>query len=106
MTSRPRTGSKYTFDAPAALGELHMPDDRRQRRADAVNPDVEDDDPDIAEVRRAHARQDMQPGTEVKVCGHDDDRDLILVEWTDSEGTPRITSVEPGQFNDHFTKGA
>jgi hypothetical protein len=39
------------------------------------------------------------------VVGHDEDRDLILVEWTDLQGNPRITSVEPDTLAERFKKG-
>jgi hypothetical protein len=81
--AKPRTGSKHTFDAPDALGAMHSRDQSQ----------------DMAEL-------DLKPGTEVKVAGYDDDRNLVLVEWTDAQGNPRVTSVEPAQFDDHFTKGA
>lgn len=78
--SKPRTGSRHTFDAPAGLAEQARPD---------LSQDMRD--------------LDLVPGTEVKVLGHDDDRGLVLLEWTDGQGNPRITSVEPDQFADHFT---
>lgn len=82
MTSKPKAGSKHVFDAPDALGAMHAESQAR----------------DMAEL-------DLHPGTEVKVVGHDDERDLVLVEWTDAQGNPRTTSVEPAQFTDHFTSG-
>jgi hypothetical protein len=80
MTGKPRTGSRFTFDAPDALGAMHAESQSRE----------------MAEL-------DLHPGTEVKVVGHDDDRDLVLVEWTDAQGNSRTTSVEPDVFSDHFT---
>ena len=79
--SKPRTGTRYNYDAPAALGEQV----------------AENQASDMLEL-------DLHPGTEVKVAGYDDDRDLVLVEWTDKQGTPRITSVEPDHFADAFKK--
>lgn len=80
--SRPETGSRRTYDAPDGLGAQvaeQMTDDMRGL--------------------------DLHPGTEVTVAGYDDDRGLVLVEWTDRQGNPRITSVEPQHFDEHF-KGA
>jgi hypothetical protein len=48
---------------------------------------------------------DLHPGTSVTVVGHDDDRGLVLVEWTDRSGNPRITSVDPAMLAEHFVKG-
>lgn len=67
-------------------------------RARVVDPDVSDDLPsEMAEL-------DLKPGTGVTVTGYDRDRDLVLVGWTDAQGTPRITSVEPGHFAATFAK--
>jgi hypothetical protein len=80
MPGKPRTGSRFTFDAPGPLGAMH----------------ADNQSDDMAEL-------DLHPGTEVKVVGHDDERDLVLLEWTDRQGNARITSVEPSRFADHFT---
>lgn len=50
------------------------------------------------------AELDLAPGTSVTVAGMDEDRNLVLVEWTDRAGTARITSVEPDQFAAQFTR--
>jgi hypothetical protein len=47
---------------------------------------------------------DLHPDTVVAVAGWDDDRGLVLVEWTDAHGTPRVTSVEPAVFAEHFVR--
>ncbi len=47
---------------------------------------------------------DLVPGTAVEVSGMDEERGLVLVEWTDRAGTPRITSIEPDQFGAQFTR--
>lgn len=47
---------------------------------------------------------DMPPGTVVTVVGHDDERDLVLVEWTDLSGNGRVTSIEPAVFAENFTE--
>ena len=65
-------------------------------RARVADPDVSDDLP--AEMRDL----DMEPGTEVEVAGHDEERDLVLVNWTDANGTPRTTSLPPDTFAADF----
>jgi hypothetical protein len=81
--SKPRTGSRHVFTSSSGLGYSFA--------------DGELDD----EMNKL----DLKPNTQVKVCGYDDDRNLVLVEWTDQLGTPRITSIEPEVFDKHFTKG-
>lgn len=81
---KPRTGARFTYDAPDGLG------------AQAAGGGLSGEMTEL----------DLHPGTEVKVAGYDDERDLVLVEWTDRAGNPRITSVEPAHFADYFTKGA
>lgn len=80
--SKPRTGAKYSYDGEKGLGAQHAPRDLSSEMHDL----------------------DLHPGTEVKVCGYDDDRDLVLVEWVDMQGTMRITSVEPTRLEADFTK--
>lgn len=46
---------------------------------------------------------DLHPDTEVTVTGVDDERGgLVLVEWTDRSGNPRMTSIEPDHFGEWF----
>jgi hypothetical protein len=45
---------------------------------------------------------DKAPGNEVTVAGHDEERNLMLVNWTDLQGNPRTTSVEPDVFDRDF----
>lgn len=65
-------------------------------------------DPGIPEERNSLASDmadlDLPPGTVVTVLGDDADRDLTLVQWTDSNGTDRILSMEPGEFGSSFKK--
>jgi hypothetical protein len=82
--SKPRTGSAYTYGGEQGLGATHSSRDLSSEMHDL----------------------DLHPGTAVKVHGYDDDRDLVLIEWTDLAGNPRITSVEPERFAHDFTKGA
>ena len=48
------------------------------------------------------AALDMHPGMPVTVAGHDDDRDLVLVNWVDGQDNPRTTSIDPRVFADQF----
>ena len=91
--AKPRTGSHLTYNGSEGFGQA-------ARRAD---PDQPDEMNVVDGVNMAWL--DMPPGTEVKVVGHDDDRDLTLLEWVDDAGTTRITSVTEDQMSD-FTKGA
>lgn len=45
---------------------------------------------------------DLHHGTEVTHAGHDDERDLVLVEWTDQHGDHRVTSLTPAVFAEFF----
>lgn len=101
----PKAGTRYTYSHDTALGHAHMPAKAATTRKRAVDPDVPDDDPTVAGLHRDMHELDMHPGTEVTAYDYDRDRDLVLVEWTDRVGTPRITSVVPDRFAEHFTKG-
>jgi hypothetical protein len=65
-------------------------------------------DPDVPEaqnlMRSDMADLDMPAGCEVEVEGHDDDRDLVLVKWTDAQDTLRITSVPEADLASQFEK--
>lgn len=91
--AKPRVGGTYTYSGSEGFGQA-------ARRAD---PDQPDEMNVVDGVNMTWL--DMPPGTTVKVVGHDDDRDLVLLEWTDGAGTTRVTSVTEDQFND-FSKGA
>lgn len=65
-------------------------------RARVADPDLSDELP--GEMHEL----DMAPGTEVTVAGHDEDRNLMLLDWVDRAGTPRTTSVEPHVFDRDF----
>jgi hypothetical protein len=80
--SKPRTGSRYAYGGDKGLGAAHADRDLPSEMHDL----------------------DLHSGTEVKVHGYDDDRDLVLVEWTDLAGNPRITSVEPDVFDRDFAE--
>jgi hypothetical protein len=45
---------------------------------------------------------DMASGTEVTLLEYDQDSDWPLVQWVDSKGLGRITTVEPQFFQDYF----
>jgi hypothetical protein len=85
----PKTGTTLRFTADTGLAAKARRDD----------PDVSDDLP--AEM----ADLDLHPDTTATVVGHDEDRNLILIEWTDLQGNPRITSVEPDTLAERFKKG-
>jgi hypothetical protein len=85
----PKTGTILRFTADTGLGAQARVDD----------PDVSDDLP--AEM----VDLDLHPDTTVTIVGHDEDRDLVLVEWTDLQGNPRITSVQPNVLAERFKKG-
>lgn len=87
--AKPKAGTRYRHTAEQGLAA----------RARVADPDVSDDLP--AEM----VDLDMHPDTTVTVAGYDDERDLVLVEWTDLQGNPRTTSVEPAQFAVNFVKG-
>jgi len=61
------------------------------------------------ELTMAHL--DMPHGTIITLAPSDDDpatatrdseRDMEIICWTDAQGTPRRTSVEPAFFTSHF----
>lgn len=85
----PKTGTTLRFTADTGLAATARRDD----------PDVSDD------LTAEMVDLDLHPDTTVTVVGHDDDRGLTLVEWTDLHGNPRITSVEPATLTDRFQKG-
>jgi hypothetical protein len=78
----PLVGARYRHDSQQGLAQRLV--------GDALSPDM-----------RA---LDMPPGAEVTVLDHDADRDLVLVEWIDTHGNPRVTSIEPAVFAEHFTE--
>jgi hypothetical protein len=82
----PNLGDRYTFAGDVGLA------------AAAREADSNVDDHLTAE----HAELDLTPGTAVTVCGYDDERDLVLVEWTDVKETPRVTSIDPAMFELQF----
>jgi chitodextrinase len=83
----PKPGTAYVYSADAGLAA----------RARVADPGLSD------ELPTEMAALDLAPGTAVTVAGYDKDRDLVLVDWTDGEGTSRTTSVEPDVFTEHFT---
>lgn len=87
--AKPKRGDSYRHTADAGLGA-------RARDADG---DL------VGALPTEMAQLDMPPGAVVTVTGVDDDRGLVLLEWTDGNDTPRITSVDPEQFARDFEKG-
>ena len=45
---------------------------------------------------------DMADGTEVEHAGTDEDRNLVIVAWTDKAGDARRTSIGPDFFVTYF----
>jgi hypothetical protein len=78
--------STYRYKADAGLAA----------RARIADPDVSDDLPE-----EMHDL-DMPPDTEVTVVGHDEERNLVLVGWTDLQGNSRTTSIEPDALAHDF----
>jgi hypothetical protein len=89
--TKPKEGARYRFAGTDGLGQ-----------------DARTADPDVPEeknlLRSDMAELDMPVGAEVTVVGHDDDRDLVLVQWTDAQGTDRITSIPAGELAVQFEK--
>lgn len=79
----PVVGERLTYDHPQDLGfgEHHL------------------GQPLSAEM----AELDMVDGTVVTVLEFDAESDWPLVEWTDSKGINRITTIEPSFFDANFT---
>lgn len=88
MVRAPKNGSTWIYSADVGLAA----------RARVADPDLSD------ELPSEMAALDLAPGTEVTVDGYDTDRDLVLAGWTDSAGTPRVTSIDPAEFAAQFTK--
>lgn len=86
--SVPRAGTTYRHTAEQGLAA----------RARIADPTVSDDlHPDMAAL-------DMPAGCEVVVADYDAERDLALVEWTDRQGNPRITSVDLADLDADFER--
>lgn len=87
MTS-PTPGDTYRHSAGQGLAA----------RARTADPDLSD------ELTAEMAELDLPADAVVTVTGIDDNRDLVLLSWTDGNGTPRITSVTLDDLDDNFTK--
>lgn len=74
----PEVGTKLTYTGTDALGLA----------ARIADPAVSDDDSYDSPAL------DLAPGTQVEVTGYDEDRDLTIVEWTDTDGNARCTSID------------
>lgn len=86
--AKPKVGATYRHAAEQGLAA----------RARVADPAVSDD------LSSEMADLDLHPDTTVVVAGYDDDRGLVLLEWTDRQGNPRITSVDPDDFAADFVK--
>jgi hypothetical protein len=89
--SDPIVGSRYRYNHTEGLGQQHT-------------------DQDLSTVEHPStpgltmADLDLEPGTVVVVDEHDQERDLVLVGWVDRAGNPRVTSIDPAVFADHFER--
>lgn len=105
----PDLGARYRYAAASPLGQA----------ARVADPDTDETAPTDEERRFGaegyapggadhpdgpRAALDMHPGTLVTLAGYDEDRDLVLVEWTDGQDNQRITSIPPASFDDDFVK--
>lgn len=88
----------YVHPESTALGQHHAPGELSTRPADPGVP-LEHL---LPEHRVSMADLDLQHGTEVAHEGSDSERGLEIVSWTDSQGTPRRTTVTPEQFSEFF----
>lgn len=80
--STPAVGCRYQYSHTIGLAEHHA--------SGALSAEM--------------AELDLHPGTEVTVHDVDVERGgLVLVEWADRGGNPRITSVDPELFEWAFT---
>jgi len=76
----PETGAQYAYRGEFGLAATHVEGDL------------------LAEM----AELDLKPDTPVVVHDFDADRNMVLVEWTDISGNPRITSIPLGEFEQTF----
>jgi hypothetical protein len=85
--TQPEPGDTFTYSAGVGLAA----------RARVADPDVDDGlAGDMAEL-------DLTPGTEVTIVGCDEERDMVLLDWTDAQGNPRTTSVTSAVFDECFS---
>lgn len=84
-----KVGQKVTFRGDQGLGQAGR----------IADPDIPEE---RNELRSEMVEMDLTPGTKCQVTGVDDDRDLVLIGWTDSLGNPRITSVTEDDFRSNF----
>jgi hypothetical protein len=84
-----KVGQKVTFKGKEGLGQAGR----------IADPDVPEE---RNELRSEMAEMDLMPGTKVEVIGVDEDRDLVLIGWTDSLGNARITSITEDDFRSNF----
>jgi hypothetical protein len=98
----------YTYDHPEGkgFGEHHVEEghpalDQRSAAWQGVDGHAT---PHASEMTMADL--DMPSGTRVELLEHDKERDLHRVQWVDSHGTERITSIDPDFFVNHFAEVA
>lgn len=81
------------------LGRHHAGQELSSRRA---NPELHDEWAIRLGLARTMDDLDLAHDTRVAHICTDVERNLELVEWTDSAGTTRRTSVTPEQFHEFF----
>jgi hypothetical protein len=102
-------GTRLRYTGEAALGESHMGaadrKSRAQRRATiGGGGDLSRTERIMAEIDSSMEELDLHPGTEVEVVGFEDERDLVIVSWTDRQGNPRRTTVSPDELDAQFER--
>ena len=78
----PTYGDKFIYDHPDGKGF------GEEAKGDALTADMRE--------------LDLVDGTEVTFLENDVDSGWPLVEWVDSVGTPRITTIDPATFDANF----
>lgn len=79
-------GAKFIYSHPEGLGF------GEHNKVDAGHGDQ------TAEMKEL----DLKDGQEVTLMEYDAESDWPLVEWTDGVGVNRITTIEPGYFDQYF----
>lgn len=85
MPPAPSVGAEYTYDPQHGSGF------GRQHKGEELTAEMQE--------------LDLHPGTPVKIIDIDEESGgRVHVEWTDRKDLPRITSIDPQEFDDDFKK--
>lgn len=87
----PIVGTRYRYIHTAGLGQHHTDQDLSTVEHPAT-PGV------------TMADLDLEAGTLIVVEDYDQERDLVLAGWVDRSGNPRVTSLDPAVFAEHFER--